>query len=138
MGREERRARAWYHQGLAAGTVQRVVGRVAVACNPPQHKGAPAPCAIGRDEGIVGRGSTGQTCEQRRLAEGEASGSGVEVQGSRGIDANRPLPQRHAVQVLLEDLLLGKMGLQPQRPERLRDLASQRVTPTWSQETREL
>src|SRR5881409_2839974 len=92
MGREERRARALYHQRLAAGTVQRVVGRVAVACNPPQHKGAPAPCAIGRDEGIVGRGSTGQTCEQRRLAEGEAVAVALKYRAAAASTPTVPCP----------------------------------------------
>lgn len=38
-----------------------------------------------------------------------------------------PLPQRNPVQVLLQDHLLGKVGIEPERPERLRHLTGQRA-----------
>src|ERR1041385_2998579 len=84
-----------------------------------------SPRAPGRDERIVrGRGAR-QSGEQRGLTQREPPGRRVEVQRGGGIDADRPLPERHAVQVLLEDRLLRQMRLEPQRPERSEENTSE-------------
>ena len=50
---------------------------------------------------------------------------GAEVECGRGLDADGSLAQRHAVEVLLENRLLGKVALEPERPEDLRTLPLQ-------------
>jgi hypothetical protein len=47
---------------------------------------------------------------------------GAEVESRRGFHADGALPQRHPVEVLLEDGLLRQRSLEPERPERLRRL----------------
>ena len=78
-----------------------------------------APGPARRDQRIVGRRRPREPGEQRGLAEAELGGVGAEVEPGRGFHADGALPQRHPVEVLLEDGLLRHPSLEPERPERL-------------------
>jgi hypothetical protein len=72
---------------------------------------------------IVARWRTREPGQQRGLAQAQVGRVAPEVEIGGRFDADRTLPQRHAVEVLLEDRLLAEMPLEAECPERLFDLA---------------
>ena len=76
---------------------------------------------------IIPAGCPGQSGEQRSLTGGDIPRRGAEVERRGLLDPDGALPQRHPVQVLLQDHLLGEMGIEPEGPECLDHLAGKRA-----------
>src|SRR5688572_21618460 len=67
------------------------------------------PGTLARDVRVVARWRVRDSGERCRLSDTELAGRGGEVERARRTDPDGRLPQMHAVQVLLHDLLLGQV-----------------------------
>ena len=125
VGREETGVcRGRSSSGSARARATARAEAIALAAEPPERERRGAVRARPRrDQRIVARRRVRQAREQRRLAQAQLGGGGPEVERGRGLDADGALPQRHAVQVLLENRLLVEVALEPERPEHLVHLA---------------
>ncbi len=93
----------------------------------PQHVVAPDPRVHRVCERIEVVRRADQPGQQRGLGEGEVLRVDVEVRARGRLDAVRPLPEVHRVQVLREDLILGEPVLELPCQHRLVDLPLQRL-----------
>ena len=117
-----RRRREILGEGL--GRVRR--RDVAVADHGVEHRLLPH---LGRrpvDQGVVERRSADDAGEHRGLRQVEVLRLGVEVDPRRGGRAPGGVGEEDAVQVPLQDLVLGELALDLEREQRLADLAVER------------
>jgi len=84
-----------------------------VARHQLEDVGPPGHHALAMTERVVVGRAARQDGQERRLAEREVGRVLAEVQLGRLLDAPRAVPVVDAVQVLLEDLLLGQHPLEP-------------------------
>ena len=115
-----------HHQRLGHGAPG--VGAVdeAEIEHPPDHPVAARLGRLGLAARIVPGGRLGQAGQERRLGDGELIQRLVEVVERRRRHAVGAEAEIDLVQVQLEDLVLGERPLDPERQQRLLDLARQR------------
>jgi len=99
--------------------------------------GLTTPGARWRHLWVVARWGVREARKRGGLGDADLRRRRAEVERTRCADADGPLPELYAVQVLLHDLLLAQVRLEPQGPRRLRELACPRPL-SRAQETREL
>ena len=126
---EERRRGPLGKERLGGCACQFGVGSVARVPHADERLGAPRLRPPGRYEWVGSGRSAGQPGEQRGLREAQLGGGCVEIETRAGGDPDRALAEGDAVQVLLEDRLLGEVTLQPERPQDLQQLGAPRAAP---------
>ena len=88
-----------------------------------EHDGGAARGAVGGGHRRIARRALHHPGQQRALAQGQLRGGLVEIALRGGLDAVGAGAEIDPVQVELEDLLLGELGLQPDRQDQLLGLA---------------
>jgi hypothetical protein len=124
VGRAEAAAARREDEGLGERAVDLVGGREAGLAHAVEHGVAPAQDTVCAFAGIVEGRAARHAREGRGLRQGELARGLVEVEPARGLDAAQAGAEGHAVQVLLEDLVLREGGLDAEGEDHLAELAA--------------
>jgi len=110
-------------QGLGQGLVVLLPGDPAQGQHPSQHILLSGPGRLGPAVGVVLRGGGGQAGQHRGLGKGQLAHVLAKERSGRGLHAIGVGAQIYLVEVDGEDLVLGKVALQPVGEDGLLDLA---------------
>jgi hypothetical protein len=121
--RDERRDAPRESQRLVACARDVVPSRKAKETHARERDGLTTPGARWRHLWVVARWGVREARKRGGLGDADLRRRRAEVERTRCADADGPLPELYAVQVLLHDLLLAQARLETQRPYRLGDLA---------------
>ncbi len=110
-------------QRLGSGSVGRSAGDVRRGDQSVESRTPPLASSPGGDQRRIARRGSREAREKGGLTQTDLGCRCREIECGGGLDTDGSLAQRHAIQVVLENRLLGKVALEPERPEHLRELA---------------